>query len=106
MAEKIMFLSEAYEIEGLLNKKDEKKAKPTPLIKRAVTMNGTLECSPSRAKRKSPTTLIDIPAEAMRLGSTLSESLPANGDESTMIAGAAISINPAACGLYPFMYCK
>ena len=54
----------------------------------------------------SPAVVNAIPAEAISLGSILSESLPASGEKIACVAGIATRIKPALSGLNPFRYCK
>ncbi len=57
-----------------------------------------------KMKMTSPTVVNTIPAEAISLGSILSESLPASGEKKACIAGMATRIKPALPGLKPFRY--
>ena len=66
---------------------DENKAKPNPK-KASINTIVTFDVSGSiKAKNKSPTTVIDIPADAIRRGSILSESRPARGEKHAIIMG-------------------
>ena len=75
---------------------DAKRARPNPTRAVTATMKAIGLASLKRAKRKSPTPVKAIPAEATLCGSILSESLPATGEKSAWTMGCEISTNPAA----------
>ena len=85
---------------------DENKAKPKPK-KASIKMIVTFDVfGPIKAKNKSPTTVIDIPTDAIRRGSILTESRPARGEKLAIIMGWAIRIDPAYWGGMPLIYCR
>ena len=85
---------------------EEKKAKPKPSRIKLATMNSRDVFLFRNVKRNNPMAVTDIPNEASILGSILSESLPAKGEKTACTMGWEIRINPALCGLSPFIYCK
>ena len=47
-----------------------------------------------------------MPQEAMSRGSTVSDSLPVNGEKSAIMRGWAMSTRPALWGLSPLISCR
>ena len=66
---------------------DEKRAKPKPKSNRVEMMDMKEVNSFKKVKRNNPTDVKPIPTDETILGSILSESLPAMGENMVMITG-------------------
>lgn len=66
---------------------EEKRAKPKPRTSKTMTISQTGVAGESAAKTASPAAVIAIPIEASTLGSFLSESFPAQGENSAITTG-------------------
>ena len=85
---------------------DENRAKPKPRKARTKTIITFDVFGPRNTKNISPITVINMPADAIRRGSILSESRPARGEKTAITMGWAIRIDPAYWGGMPLIYCR
>jgi hypothetical protein len=85
---------------------DENRANPMPRKARIKTIIIFDVSGPIKTKNISPRTVTDIPADAIKRGSILSDSRPASGEKTAIIMGWAMRIDPAYWGGMPLIYCR
>src|SRR5210317_2165069 len=85
---------------------DENREKPNPRNASVKTIKTLDVPAPIKTKENSPMAVIIIPAEAIRRGSILSESLPASGEKTAITIGWAMRIDPAYWGGMFLIYCR